>query len=136
MPETIDQSPIAPSEDSLGPRPSMKWWQRGTRPDYRFSLANERTFLAWIRTSLALIAGAVGIDQFASHLGSTQLRLGLALILFCAGGILGGIAYPRWARAEQAMRHDADLPLSSLLPFLAVFTATLAVGLACLIVMN
>ena len=57
--------------------PSLKWWQRGARPDYRFSLANERTFLAWIRTALALIAGAVGIDQFASHLG--PLPCGLVL---------------------------------------------------------
>ncbi|MFG1237717.1 DUF202 domain-containing protein [Xanthobacter autotrophicus DSM 597] len=114
---------------------SLKWWQRGSRPDYRFSLANERTFLAWIRTALALIAGAVGIDQFASHLGPLPLRLGLALILFVAGGVLGGMAYPRWVRAEQAMRNDADLPISALLPLLAAFTATLAVGLACLMVL-
>ncbi|MEP9354637.1 DUF202 domain-containing protein [Xanthobacter sp. KR7-65] len=118
------------------PDPSrLKWWQHGARPDYRFSLANERTFLAWIRTALALIAGAVGIDQFASHLGPLPLRLALALVLFVAGGLLGGMAYPRWARAEQAMRHDADLPISALIPLLAAFTATLAVGLACLILL-
>lgn len=122
--------------DRLEPQAPQKWWLRGKRPDYRFSLANERTFLAWIRTSLALIAGAVAVDQFASHLGPTHLRLGLALILFCAGGILAGMAYPRWARAEQAMRHDADLPHSSLLPFLAVFTAALAIGLAYIVLVS
>src|SRR3569833_3968464 len=111
-----------------------KWWQTGIRPDYRFSLANERTFLAWIRTSLASAAGAVGIDQFASHLGSAQLRLVLSLFLLMVGGILGGLAYTRWARAERAMRQEADLPLSLLLPFLALFTACLSVGLAWLIV--
>jgi putative membrane protein len=111
-----------------------KWWQTGIRPDYRFSLANERTFLAWIRTSLAIVAGAIGIDQFASHLGSAQLRLVLSLALLVVGGTLGGVAYTRWARAERAMRQETDLPLSLLLPFLALFTAVLAVGLAAIIV--
>src|SRR3569833_2626905 len=107
-----------------------KWWQTGIRPDYRFSLANERTFLAWIRTSLAIVACAIGIDQFASHLGSAQLRLVLSIALLVVGGTLGGVAYTRWARAERAMRQETDLPLSLLLPFLALFTAVLAVGLA------
>jgi len=111
-----------------------KWWETGTRPDYRFSLANERTFLAWIRTSLAILAGAIGIDQFASHLGPAHLRLILSLALLIVGGVLGGVAYTRWARAERAMRHAADLPLSFLLPFLALFTAVLSVGLAGVIV--
>jgi len=111
-----------------------KWWQTGIRPDYRFSLANERTFLAWIRTSLAIVAGAIGIDQFASHLGSAQLRLVLSIALLVVGGTLGGVAYTRWARAERAMRQETDLPLSLLLPFLALFTAVLAVGLAAIIV--
>jgi len=113
----------------------LKWWETGIRPDYRFSLANERTFLAWIRTSLAIVAGAIGIDQFASHLGSAQLRLVLSLILLVVGGTLGGVAYTRWARAERAMRQQADLPLSLLLPFLALFTAFLAVGLAAIIIL-
>ncbi|MCS0493746.1 YidH family protein [Ancylobacter mangrovi] len=112
----------------------MKWWQTGTRPDYRFSLANERTFLAWIRTALALIAGAVGVDQFASHLGSPLTRLSLALVLFCVGGALGAVAYARWARAENAMRHEADLPRSLLLPILATITALLAIALAWLVI--
>lgn len=33
-----------------------KWRREGRDPDYRFSLANERTFLAWIRTALALLS--------------------------------------------------------------------------------
>ena len=39
------------------------WRRDGQEPDYRFSLANERTFLAWIRTALALLAGGVLLDQ-------------------------------------------------------------------------
>ena len=81
-----------------------------------------------------MLAGAIGIDQFASHLGSAQLRLILSIILLLVGGMLGGVAYTRWARAERAMRQEADLPLSFLLPFLALFTALLSVGLAWLII--
>ncbi len=33
-------------------------------PDYRFTLANERTFLAWQRTALGLLAAAVAVVQF------------------------------------------------------------------------
>jgi hypothetical protein len=44
----------------------MRWHEEGTDPDYRFSLANERTFLAWIRTALAILAGAVLLKQFAT----------------------------------------------------------------------
>ena len=37
-----------------------RWWvsaDDGEEPDYRFTLANERTFLAWVRTALGLLAG-------------------------------------------------------------------------------
>ena len=111
-----------------------KWWQLGHRPDYRFSLANERTFLAWIRTALALIAGAIGIDQFATHLGSPALRTVLALALFAVGGLLGGMAYHRWMRTESAMRLDADVPRTVMLPMLTAFVAVLAAGLAVAVV--
>ena len=42
-------------------RTRPQWQEEGSEPDYRFSLANERTFLAWIRTSLALLAGAAAV---------------------------------------------------------------------------
>ena len=44
----------------------MKISRLGEAPDYRFSLANERTFLAWIRTALGFLAAGVGLDQLAS----------------------------------------------------------------------
>ncbi len=121
--------PVGPA-----PRDSGKWWQTGRRPDYRFSLANERTFLAWIRTAIALIAGAVGIEQFASRLGTPAIRTGLALALLAAGGLLAATAYRRWAAVESAMRHDAELPGSSLMPALAVVIAVLAIVLVAVLV--
>ena len=56
----------------------------GDTPDYRFSLANERTFLAWIRTALALIGGGFAVDQFLPDL-AWGVRAGLALALLAAG---------------------------------------------------
>jgi len=59
------------------------WYEQGENPDYRFSLANERTFLAWIRTTLALIATAVVLDQIGLHSPDSSLirRLGVVLCL-------------------------------------------------------
>jgi putative membrane protein len=48
------------------------WQQQGQEPDYRFSLANERTFLAWIRTALAILASGVALDQLVLHSAGTN----------------------------------------------------------------
>jgi len=37
-------------------------------PDYRFTLANERTFLAWQRTALGLLAAAVAVVHLVPDL--------------------------------------------------------------------
>ena len=58
-----------------------RWRQQGVEPDYRFSLANERTFLAWIRTGLALLAGGVLLHQFSTELTPHVVVLGLAVLL-------------------------------------------------------
>lgn len=113
-------------------RPTGKWWLAGKTPDYRFTLANERTFLAWIRTALALMAGAVGIDQFSTQLGSPLLRQSLALLLVSAGALMAGIAWRRWRNNEYAMRLTRDLPYTRYLFALAVFTGLVALLLVCL----
>ncbi|MFT9257323.1 MAG: DUF202 domain-containing protein [Acetobacter sp.] len=115
------------------PQP-LKWWQSGTRPDYRFSLANERTFLAWIRTAMGLIVGAMALEQFSASLGSARMRVALVMVLFCCATLIAAMAYLRWARAEHAMRQETDLPQSRLLPFLTVFVALLAAVLALFVI--
>ena len=55
-----------------------RWYEEGEEPDYRFTLANERTFLAWLRTALALIAGGVQPGkQFPPHRGQVLLVRGV-----------------------------------------------------------
>ncbi|GAJ67275.1 YidH family protein [Edwardsiella anguillarum] len=112
-----------------------KWWQRGKRPDYRFSLANERTFLAWIRTALALLAGAVGIQQLTSHTDSYLASYLLPSMLTLGAIALGSMAWRRWKQNEKAMRHDDDLSYSKLLPILSVWLLAIAVVIMYMIFM-
>ena len=59
----------------------MKISRLGEAPDYRFSLANERTFLAWIRTALGFLAAGVGLDQLAPDFATPVIRELLALLM-------------------------------------------------------
>lgn len=106
--------------------PRGKWWQAGKTPDYRFTLANERTFLAWIRTALALMAGAVGIEQFSPQLSSGELRISISLLLLGIAGGMGHIAWRRWRANEYAMRLGSDLPYTRVLIALGGMTILLA----------
>lgn len=83
----------------------------GDTPDYRFSLANERTFLAWIRTALALVGGGFAVDQFLPDL-RWGVRVGMALALLAVGAACALRAVNHWVRCERAMRRGEDLPLS------------------------
>lgn len=86
-------------------------------PDYRFTLANERTFLAWIRTALALLAGSVAIVQLVPEFGFPAGRKLIAAILAVISvAVVAGSAL-RWRAAQAAMRRDAPLP-STLMPWL------------------
>lgn len=82
----------------------------GLDPDYRFTLANERTFLAWIRTALALIAAGVAVVQLIPEFAFPGARHALGVTLAAAGGVLALLSVRRWARIQRAMRHDEDLP--------------------------
>src|SRR5437879_13184102 len=79
-------------------------------PDYRFTLANERTFLAWLRTGLALLAGAVALAQIVPPFPIAGLRTGLAALLAVTGTLLSAFSLRRWARVQRAMRDGSPLP--------------------------
>lgn len=101
-----------------------RWHEEGEEPDYRFTLANERTFLAWLRTALALLAGAVALAQFVPPFSVAGLRTGLAALLAVTGTLLAGVSYRRWARVQHAMRLAKPLPMTWL-PFVAGWAAAL-----------
>ncbi|GAA2545692.1 hypothetical protein GCM10010435_13440 [Winogradskya consettensis] len=102
----------------------------GEKPDYRFSLANERTFLAWIRTALALVAGGLACAQFLPPLPIAHLREIIAVTLLLLGGVVAIRAVDHWARTEKAMRMGTDLPKSR---FPAILALLVALGAALLV---
>ena len=105
-------------------------YDEGDEPDSRFSLANERTFLAWIRTALAVLAAGVALDALDLSL-SRGLQEGLADALVLLSAVCAATAWLRWAQVERAMRRRHPLP--SLGPSAAVVAVVLvAVGLVML----
>ncbi len=79
-------------------------------PDYRFTLANERTFLAWLRTALALLAAAVAVVQLVPRLDVPGARKALGLVLVLLSLSASGGSVLRWRAVERAMRRDEPLP--------------------------
>ncbi|GGI48248.1 membrane protein [Agromyces flavus] len=98
----------------------------GAEPDPRFSLANERTFLAWNRTALALIAGGVALEALGLDL-QPGFRLAASLVLVAAGLAVPVLAWVEWARTERALRASAALPGSATSVLLAITVVLVAV---------
>ena len=105
----------------------MKISRLGEAPDYRFSLANERTFLAWIRTALGFLAAGVGLDQLAPDFATPVIRELLALLLCLFSGGLAMYGYLRWLRNEKAMRLKEDLPYTNSLLIISLILMVVAV---------
>jgi putative membrane protein len=104
----------------------------GEEPDPRFTLANERTFLAWIRTALALVAGGIAIGQFVTF-QSLAAQLVAVLAPTSLAAIIAILAVRRWVRVERALRLREPLPLSGTI--VAVTIGVVILALAAIIVM-
>lgn len=107
----------------------------GSEPDYRYTLANERTFLSWIRTALALIAGGIALRAFSEEFGSQVGPLVTALIATALGGALAVLGYVHWRQVQRAMRTGAPLPRQLAAPILTAGVVLLAVALTVAIVL-
>ncbi|MEU6118370.1 DUF202 domain-containing protein [Streptomyces sp. NPDC047117] len=107
----------------------------GTTPDYRFSLANERTFLAWLRTAFALIGGGFAVDQFLPSLHQT-VRTVFTVALLAGGALCAVRSVNHWVRCERAMRHGEDLPASRFPALLGAGVGLLAVAIAVVVLLG
>ena len=105
----------------------------GVEPDPRFTLANERTFLAWVRTALAFIAGGIAVEAFTGDLFPTVIRQILAILLLVLGMLLAGGAAVRWLNVERAMRRKKPLPVPLIVPIVSLVSAVAAGALALVI---
>ncbi len=96
----------------------------GTEPDPRFTFANERTFLAWSRTALALVVAGLGVVQLLPPFPGVPLGrhlLGVPLIVL--GAVLAVVAYAEWVRNQRALRRGEPLP-KSVIPWILAATIT------------
>lgn len=103
------------------------------RPDYRFSFANERTFLAWIRTALALVAGGLAVVELLPEFEVPGGRRLLGLPLIALGALIALTSLARWEHGERAMRLGAPLTHSWLQRVVALGVGVAAVIAAVLV---
>jgi putative membrane protein len=79
-------------------------------PDYRMSLAAERTYLAYVRTALALLAAGVAVAGALPDAGHEGLRRVMGVVLVLAGLLVGATARARWRAVDSSMRRGTPLP--------------------------
>lgn len=102
-------------------------------PDARFTYANERTFLAWHRTALALVVAGLAIVQLLPPFPGIPFgRHLLAVPLIVLGGVLSVGSYLEWTRHQRAMRRGEPLGTSVLPRILAIAITALAFAAALL----
>jgi putative membrane protein len=107
----------------------------GTEPDPRFTFANERTFLAWSRTALALVVAGLGVVQLLPAFPGVPWGrhvLGVPLIVF--GAVVAVTAYGEWARNQRAMRRREPLP-RSIMPRLMALVISVMAALSAIVVL-
>lgn len=104
-------------------------------PDYRFTLANERTFLAWVRTALALTAGGLAVVHLIPG-DVTTLKVTLGVGLIVVGGLLPLAAQRRWSAVQRAMERDAALPTTRTPLSLSILLGLVCVGALVLLLID
>ncbi|MDO5747816.1 MAG: DUF202 domain-containing protein [Actinomycetaceae bacterium] len=103
---------------SAKPRFPAAVYERGSEPDQRFTLANERTFLAWVRTGIALMGAGVGLEvlnatlSHGAHMASTHIYSVVSAILIIIGIACPINAWFSWRRTEICLRENTPLPSS------------------------
>lgn len=108
----------------------------GEEPDYRFSMANERTFLAYIRTSLALLAGGVAVEQLIPPFSVPGGRSVLSVLLLTLASFVAAASYRRWRLTERAMRLQVPLPPTRLPLVLGTSLIVTASGVLVLVLLK
>lgn len=108
----------------------------GEEPDPRFTLANERTFLAWTRTSLAFLAGGIAFEAFQISGLTDTVRTTIAVFIIGVGMIIAAGAAVRWMNVERAMRKQKPLPVPAIIPFLSIAALVASAAVLVLIIVQ
>ena len=109
----------------------------GNEPDPRFTFANERTFLAWSRTALALVVAGLGVVQLLPPFPGVpwgRRVLGVPLIVF--GAVVAVVAYREWVSNQRALRLAQPLPRSVMPRLLTAVITTIGVIAAIVVLVS
>jgi len=121
---------------TVASRPAGDEEEAAREPDYRFTLANERTLLAWIRTALALDAGGLVVIRYAPTLALAGAREGVGIVLVLLGTLTAGASYRRFVRVDRAMRAGRPLPVTSLPRLLSMSLVVLSLAVMVLLLVD
>lgn len=97
--------------------------RKSVEPDIRFTLANERTFLAWLRTAIGLVAAGVAVFHLLDESVATST---LSLVLLAAGGLAGVAGFLHFHKADQAIRSGDPLPTNT--SVVVIMTGVVLIG--------
>lgn len=95
--------------------------------DYRFTLANERTFLSWIRTALGLLAGGVAVQTLVQPFHHAGVRHALAASCLALAVVVSIGAYVHWRDVKNRMDRAQPLKGTMLVPLLAISIGLVAI---------
>jgi len=106
--------------------------EREAEPDYRFTLANERTYLAYERTAIGLAGASLAVFHLLEADWTSRL---LSALLLVAAAIAAGGGYVRYRAVEHAIRVSKPLPVNRISHLLAaaIGLCLLAVALSVLV---
>jgi putative membrane protein len=124
-----------PGPGRRGGRHEPRGGAGGTEPDARFTFANERTFLAWSRTALALVVAGLGIVQLLPPFpGVPWGRHLIGIPLIVLGAIVAVAGYGEWIANQRALRRGTPIP-RSLLPVVLTVTITVMALLSAVVLL-
>ena len=125
-PREDEAEPAEPTRDDEA-EPAEPTTDHEAEPDPRFSFANERTFLAWIRTALGLVTAGLVVTQLFPAFDLSFGRRLVGLPLIALGVLISLFSYSSWQANERAMRRREPLPRSALPRLVAVVVSVVAV---------
>ena len=119
---------LQPPSETASSRWPHSVYDAGDEPDPRFSFANERTMLAWLRTGLGLLVAGVSASAFL-HDVPVVPRRALAVVLVLSGIVCAVAGFGRWTAAERALRRGLPLPGQRVAPAIIVLVSIAGVAL-------
>ncbi|HSN13045.1 MAG TPA: DUF202 domain-containing protein [Anaeromyxobacteraceae bacterium] len=108
----------------------------------RVHMANERTFLAWVRTSIAIMAFGFVVEKFSLFVKQMGYYLGkepvprppgysslIGIVLVALGVIMGVLAFVRFRKVERQIEDDTYEPSAILTVLLFLSMLSISVFL-------